>query len=82
MFAPRLLAEVARDLGLDPTDRSVHPHGHDFAKIDTVAAGPGAHTGKLIVVSAVTPTPLGEGKTVTSISLSMGLNRIGAASAC
>ena len=80
MLAPRPLADVARELGLDPTHRSYHPHGHDFAKVDTVAAGPGAHEGKLIVVSAVTPTPLGEGKTVTSISLSMGLNRIGAPS--
>lgn len=80
MFAPRPLADLARDLGLDPTQRSYHPHGHDFAKIDTVAAGPGPHEGRLIVVSAVTPTPLGEGKTVTSISLSMGLHRIGAPS--
>jgi len=78
MSAPRPLAEVARDLGIDPTHRSYLPHGHDFAKLDTVAAGHGAHAGQLVVVSAVTPTPLGEGKTVTSISLSMGLNKIGA----
>ena len=78
MSAPRPLAEVARDLGIDPTHRSYLPHGHDFAKIDTVGAGAGAHAGKLVVVSAVTPTPLGEGKTVTSISLSMGFNKIGA----
>jgi formate--tetrahydrofolate ligase len=77
MSAPRPLADVARDLGIDPAHRSYLPYGHDFAKLDTVAAGDGAHTGKLVVVSAVTPTPLGEGKTVTSISLSMGLNKIG-----
>lgn len=78
MSAPRPLAELARDLDLDPTHRAYLPYGHDFAKIDTIGAGPGAHAGKLVVVSAVTPTPLGEGKTVTSISLAMGMNRIGA----
>ncbi len=80
MPQPRPLPELARELGLDPSARSYLPYGHDFAKIDTAAAGPGEHTGQLIVVSAVTPTPLGEGKTVTSISLSMGLNQIGARS--
>ncbi len=78
MSAPRPLAELARDLDLDPTHRAYLPYGHDFAKIDTIGAGPGTHAGKLVVVSAVTPTPLGEGKTVTSISLAMGMNRIGA----
>jgi formate--tetrahydrofolate ligase len=77
MPSPRPIAALARDLGLDPTDRAFHPFGHDFAKIDTAAAGPGEHGGRLVVVSAITPTPLGEGKTVTSISLSMGLNTIG-----
>lgn len=73
----RRLADLARDLGLDPDSRAYIPYGHDFAKIDTAAAGPGDKQGGLIVVSALTPTPLGEGKTVTSISLSMGLSRIG-----
>jgi len=77
MPSPRPIAALARDLGLDPADRAFHPFGHDFAKIDTAAAGPGEHGGRLIVVSAITPTPLGEGKTVTSISLSMGLHAIG-----
>ena len=76
MSVPRPLADVARDLGIDPTHRSYLPYGHDFAKLDTAAAGEGEHAGKLVVVSAVTPTPLGEGKTVTSISLSMSLNKI------
>lgn len=73
----RRLVDLARDLGLDPESRAYIPYGHDFAKIDTAAAGDGSADGKLIVVSAVTPTPLGEGKTVTSISLGMGLSRIG-----
>ncbi|PCC68062.1 Formate-tetrahydrofolate ligase [Nannocystis exedens] len=73
----RRLVDLARELGLDPESRAYVPYGHDFAKIDTVAAGEGAAHGNLVVVSAVTPTPLGEGKTVTSISLGMGLARIG-----
>ena len=73
----RRLVDLARDLGLDPESRAYIPYGHDFAKIDTVAAGEGAAHGNLVVVSAVTPTPLGEGKTVTSISLGMGLAKIG-----
>ena len=73
----RRLVDLARDLGLDPESRAYVPYGHDFAKIDTVAAGEGSAHGNLVVVSAVTPTPLGEGKTVTSISLGMGLARIG-----
>lgn len=73
----RRLSDLARDLGLDPESRAYIPYGHDFAKIDTQAAGDGDVRGGLVVVSAVTPTPLGEGKTVTSISLSMGLSRIG-----
>jgi len=73
----RRIVDLARDLGLDPESRAYIPYGHDFAKIDTAAAGDGQASGNLIVVSAVTPTPLGEGKTVTSISLGMGLARIG-----
>jgi len=73
----RRLVDLARDLGLDPESRAYIPYGHDFAKIDTTLAGEGAAHGNLVVVSAVTPTPLGEGKTVTSISLGMGLSRIG-----
>ena len=73
----RRIVDLARDLGIDPESRAYIPYGHDFAKIDTAAGGDGSARGNLIVVSAVTPTPLGEGKTVTSISLGMGLSRIG-----
>lgn len=72
----RSLADLARSLGIDPQGPAYYPYGRDFAKIDPTAAGDGSHQGKLIVVSAITPTPLGEGKTVTSISLGMGLCRI------
>ena len=76
----RPIADVARDLGIAPD--FVEPYGRDKAKVrlDAIAAS-GRPTGKLILVSAITPTPAGEGKTTTSIGLAQGLMRIGE-SAC
>jgi formate--tetrahydrofolate ligase len=72
----RPIHEVAQDLGLDPND--VLPYGRDKAKIDLAALGrPKQGAGKLVLVSAITPTPAGEGKTTTSIGLAMGLRRLG-----
>lgn len=76
-MAHHALAPLAHQLGLAADGPAFIPYGHHCAKIDTFAAGPGEREGKLVIVSAVTPTPLGEGKTVTSIALSMALNRIG-----
>ncbi len=54
------------------------PYGHDKAKLTpTRLQLSGAKTGRLILVSAINPTPAGEGKTTTAIGLSMGLRRIG-----
>lgn len=54
------------------------PHGHYKGKLslDLLKSQP-IQSGKLVLVSAITPTPLGEGKTVTTLGLSMGLNHIG-----
>lgn len=54
------------------------PHGHYKGKLslDLLTSQP-KQSGKLVLVSAITPTPLGEGKTVTTLGLSMGLNHIG-----
>ena len=72
----RPIADVAHDLGIS-TDH-LEPYGRDKAKVrlDAISAAAGP-TGKLILVSAITPTPAGEGKTTTSIGLAQGLNRIG-----
>ncbi|HRY42411.1 MAG TPA: formate--tetrahydrofolate ligase [Thermoanaerobaculia bacterium] len=69
------LSEAAAALGLPP-ERLV-PYGHDKAK---VLPSPGGFTprGRLVLVSAITPTGAGEGKTTTSIGLVQGLARIGA----
>ncbi len=55
------------------------PFGHHKAKIghDYLASLAGRPQGKLVLVTAVTPTPAGEGKTTTSVGLNDGLNRIG-----
>src|SRR5579862_5073877 len=75
----RPIVELARDrLGI-PAE-SVEPYGHDKAKISmgfvqkALAERP---DGKLILVTAISPTPAGEGKTTTTVGLGDALNRIG-----
>lgn len=64
-------------LGLDPLQ--LDPYGHYKAKVslDVMADLADKPDGKLILVTAVSPTPAGEGKTTTTIGLSDALNRIG-----
>ncbi|MEW5422392.1 formate--tetrahydrofolate ligase [Amorphus sp. 3PC139-8] len=73
----RPIAEIAAKLDV-PFD-SLVPFGHDKAKIDLdYAASLGERpSGKLILVTAINPTPAGEGKTTTTVGLGDGLNRIG-----
>ncbi|MFL6194577.1 MAG: formate--tetrahydrofolate ligase [Thermoanaerobaculia bacterium] len=73
--APRHIIEVARDLGIDP--KNVVPYGDDKAKVRLAARDNGRPPGRLILVSALTPTGAGEGKTTTSIGLAQGLAKIG-----
>ena len=67
--ALRPILDVARDAGLDPSD--VTPWGRHKAKIslDALTRRAGAPTGRLVLVSAINPTPAGEGKTTTSVGL-------------
>jgi formate--tetrahydrofolate ligase len=72
------IAEIARTrLGI-PVDR-LEPYGHYKAKVsmDYVKSLTGRPDGKLILVSAITPTPAGEGKTTTTVGLTDALNQIG-----
>ena len=73
----RPILEIGAKLGIDP--ESLYPYGHDKAKvgqafIDSLSDRP---DGKLILVTAINPTPAGEGKTTTTVGLGDGLNRIG-----
>jgi len=71
----RPILEVAKSLGIDPAH--VEPYGHWKAKLTSPAYLGLPRRGKLVLVSAITPTPAGEGKTTTSIGLAQGLARIG-----
>ncbi len=71
----RPIAEVATELGLSP--EHVLPWGRDRAKISLEALGQPRRQGRLVLVSAITPTPPGEGKTTMSVALAMGLRRRG-----
>ena len=73
----RPIHELAEALEIDAAN--LIPYGHDKAKIaaDHLAAIKSKPDGKLILVTAVNPTPAGEGKTTTSIGLTDAMNRIG-----
>ena len=68
------ITEVAQKAGL--TEDMLIPYGKYKAKVDTSTL-PDAPSGKLILVTAINPTPAGEGKTTTSVGLSDALHRIG-----
>jgi formate--tetrahydrofolate ligase len=71
------IMEVGAGLGI-PSEHLL-PYGHDKAKISAefIASKRGGKDGKLILVTAINPTPAGEGKTTTTVGLGDGLNRIG-----
>ncbi len=73
----RPIQEIGAKLGI-PTDHLL-PFGHDKAKVSAefIKAQEGKKDGKLILVTAINPTPAGEGKTTTTVGLADGLNAIG-----
>ncbi len=74
-ITPKPIAAIAEHTGLKADQ--VLPHGHDKAKLAVMPEAPSDHDPKLILVTAINPTPAGEGKTTTTIGLGDGLNRIG-----
>jgi formate--tetrahydrofolate ligase len=79
---PRPIAEIARQLGL--RDDEIEQYGPTKAKVRLEAIERLERErprGKYVVVTAMTPTPLGEGKTTTTVGLAQGLRRIGRAAA-
>ncbi len=71
------IQDIGEKLGISAKD--LVPYGHDKAKVsaDFIAAQAGKKDGKLILVTAINPTPAGEGKTTTTVGLGDGLNAIG-----
>jgi formate--tetrahydrofolate ligase len=76
---PQPILDVARELGLP--EEHVQVFGRGKAKIDLAALERAPHdrrgAGRLILVSAINPTPAGEGKTTMSVALAMGMRRLG-----
>ncbi|MFO1122340.1 MAG: formate--tetrahydrofolate ligase [Hyphomicrobiales bacterium] len=71
------IMEIGRGLGIPEKD--LIPYGHTKAKVslDYIDGLKSKKDGKLILVTAINPTPAGEGKTTTTVGLGDGLNRIG-----
>tara|TARA_B100000989_G_scaffold83235_1_gene59605 strand:+ start:113 stop:2011 length:1899 start_codon:yes stop_codon:yes gene_type:complete len=71
------IQDIGAKLGISAND--LVPFGHDKAKVSAefIAAQAGREDGKLILVTAINPTPAGEGKTTTTVGLVDGLNAIG-----
>lgn len=78
-FQPRAIPEVAHELGLAAEHLELYGRGKAKVDLAGLAALEKAPTGKgrLILVTAINPTPAGEGKTTTSIGLAMGMRRLG-----
>jgi formate--tetrahydrofolate ligase len=73
----RPILEIGAKLGIEP--EHLLPYGHDKAKVsaDFIRQVRDRPDGKLVLVTAINPTPAGEGKTTTTVGLGDGLNRIG-----
>jgi formate--tetrahydrofolate ligase len=71
------IQEIGAKLGIGSDD--LLPYGHDKAKVSQsfINSVQGNKNGKLILVTAINPTPAGEGKTTTTVGLGDGLNSIG-----
>ncbi len=74
---PQPIADIGAKLGIPQS--ALLPYGHTKAKVDYgfIKDQQGRPNGKLILVTAISPTPAGEGKTTTTVGLGDGLSRIG-----
>jgi len=73
---PHKITEIAKNCGID--EKYIEQYGNYKAKIDLSLLGDSEkENGKLVLVTAITPTPAGEGKTTTTVGLADGLRKIG-----
>ena len=80
---PKRIADIARErLGIEA--ENIDPYGHYKAKVslEYIKSLKGKKDGKLILVTAISPTPAGEGKTTTTVGLTDALNHIGKKAMC
>ena len=71
------IMEIAESLGLDADDLDMYGKYKAKVHLDVLEKFADRPQGKYIDVTAITPTPLGEGKTTTSVGLTQGMGRIG-----
>ncbi len=71
----RPIQEIAGTIGLD--EKSIVPYGHYKAKIPLESVDTSGPRGKMIVVTGITPTRAGEGKTTVTVGLTQGLGKLG-----
>ena len=71
----RPIAEIAAKVGI--SEDALEPYGHYKAKVDIHALKDLPRKSKLVLVTAISPTPAGEGKTTTSVGLADALNKMG-----
>ncbi len=74
------ITEIAGSIGLSENDLELYGDNKAKIKYKTIESLNDKNQGQLILVSAITPTPAGEGKTTTSIGLSMAINKLGKSS--
>ena len=75
----RPISEILEKIGVPDTPEAFSPMGRHIAKLNLeyIDKLKDKTDGKLVLVTAITPTPAGEGKTTTSVGLNDGLNKIG-----
>ncbi len=71
------IVEIAKKVGLEPGDLELYGDYKAKVKFDAIKRHDNKSKGKLILVTAISPTPAGEGKTTTTISLGLALNKLG-----
>jgi methylenetetrahydrofolate dehydrogenase (NADP+)/methenyltetrahydrofolate cyclohydrolase/formyltetrahydrofolate synthetase/formate--tetrahydrofolate ligase len=71
------IEELAAGAGILPEELELHGHFKGKVRLEILQRLAGAPDGRYVVVTGVTPTPLGEGKTTTSVGLTQGLGRLG-----
>ncbi|MBI3948119.1 MAG: formate--tetrahydrofolate ligase [Armatimonadetes bacterium] len=71
------IGAIAAKIGLEEDDIELYGKHKAKVSLDVLERLKGRPEGKYVVVTAITPTPLGEGKTVTTLALGLGLNRLG-----
>jgi formate--tetrahydrofolate ligase len=74
---PRPIVDIAEAAGIQPDELEVFGQSRGKVKLSILRRLAGKPDGKLVIVTAITPTKAGEGKTTTSIALTQGLGRIG-----